>query len=882
MLINHYQAAPLRGARPVVVCILAACALLLHGVAEAQNAQLLSGHLPPASSLPLRRLEADRTLKIAIGLPLRNRDYLSNLIGQLYDPASRQYRHYLTPGQFTEAFGPSARDYESVVNYARSNGLKVTGTHPNRMLVEAEGAAAQVEQAFGVTLHWYQHPTENRLYYAPSGEPSIRLATPVLRVNGLDNYSIPHPHFQRSAPGSGAVPQAGSGIGASFLGYDFRNAYLPNVALTGAGQSVGLFELSGYYAVDISNYATQAGLSEVPLSNVLVGGFNGAPDPDANAEVALDIEMAMSMAPGLSQILVYEGSTDAGLSVVNAVLNRMATDNLARQLSCSWGFDIDTLTEQIFLQYAIQGQSFLLASGDTGAFAGPVEQPSDSPYATVVGGTVLTTSSSQSWLAETAWNNSSGGISTLVPIPWWQLGVATAANFASTTMRNTPDVAMVAQNVQVNADDGETFSANGTSIAAPLWAGLTALANERAADLGKPPVGFLNPMLYAIGRNSTPGCFHDITSGNNYNSGSPNLYPAVAGYDLCTGWGTPAGTNLIEALMGAPNEPLVISAPTGFIAEGPVGGPFSGSTQTFFLANASAAALNWSVISTSALLNVSSTAGVLAPGASAAAVTVSLQTNAVNLTLGQYSASVSFVDNTTGVAQVRQFNLLIGNGGFETGDFSDWSFSGQSDGNFPISIDWSNITGEVLIPGVADVAFVHSGIYGAFLGQNKRLGYLSQQLPTQPGQSYVLSFWLSNPATGVPNEFRALWNGAILYDGTSLNAFDWTNYQFVVTASNTTTTLQFGFRNDENAFGLDDITLQPVLAPSIQSVQTADGGVSFAWNTTAGATYQVQYTDNLQTLVWTALGAPVQATGPTLSASDTPQESQRFYRVIVQ
>ncbi len=885
-----YVSMPCR-ARLFAVSWLVVIVLGLCEVANAEITQVLRGHLPSVSARgqSLGRMEAGREMKLAIGLPLRNREGLTHLIEQIYDPASPQYGRYLTADQFTEAFGPLSQDYESAVNYARSNGLRIIGTHPNRMLVEVEGTVAQVEHAFGVKMHWYQHPVENRVYFAPSVEPSVRLETPVLRVNGLDDYSVPHPLYQRSSTvrqEAGATPQAGSGPSGTYMGLDFRNAYAPDVTLTGAGQTVGLFQLDGYYAADITNYATKAGMANIPpLQNVLVGGFNGIPQKQsaANEEVALDIEMSISMAPGLSRVLVYEGAPGGGIDVVNAVLNRMATDNLARQLSCSWMFEIDALTEQIFLQYAAQGQSFFLASGDSGAYAGAVMEPSDSPYITVVGGTVLTTEASGSWLSETAWSGSGGGISAVFPIPAWQLGVATAANHGSASMRNFPDVAMVAHNVEIYADNGSSLAVDGTSIAAPLWAAFTALVNERAATLGQPPVGFLNPTLYAIGKSATlTNSFHDITSGNNHSTASPNLYPATTGYDLCTGWGAPQGMSLINALLRMPDEPLVISSPMGFIATGAAGGPFSVLTQTFELTNTGTATLNWSVVNTSSWLNVSLSSGQLASGDPSATVTVSLTSSANDLPIGEYSATVAFLDSTSGITQARQFTLLVGNGGFETADFTNWIFSGQLDVNFALSIDYSLFTTPPLIPGIADSAFVHSGLYGAFLGQNTTLGSLSQQVPTKAGQSYVVSFWLSNPTNGVPNEFVASWNGNVLYDGVDLAAFAWTNLQFVVTAANTSSILRFRFRNDQNAFGLDDVSLQPLVLPTIQDAQMRTNGLSFAWNTMPGVTYKAQYAENLGSpLVWIDLGNPIKATGGVLSASDSMRASQRFYRVVI-
>ena len=210
---------------------------------------------------------------------------------------------------------------------------------------------------------------------------------------------------------------------------------------------------------------------------------------------------------------------------------------------------------------AAQGQSFFQASGDSDAYTGPIYFPSDNPYITQVGGTTLTTSGpGGAWQSETVWNwgydpltgeywGSSGGISTQYPIPAWQTNVNMSANQGSRTMRNIPDVALTADNVYVRSA-GLDDNYGGTSCAAPLWAGLTALINEQAAAGGKSPPGFLNPAIYAIGLGTNYArCFHDITTGNNTWSGSPNRFFAVPGYDLCTGWGTPQGAALINALI---------------------------------------------------------------------------------------------------------------------------------------------------------------------------------------------------------------------------------------------------------------------------------------------------------------------------------------------
>jgi subtilase family serine protease len=198
--------------------------------------------LTPSGPLP-----AANRLNLAISLPLRNAAALSNLLQQIYDPNSPQFHHYLTPAQFTAQFGPTQKDYQALITFAKANGLQVTTTHPNRLLLDVSGSVADVEKALHVTLHTYQHPTENRTFYAPDVEPSLALSVPGLQISGLDNYALPRPRLQATRLAGGhnqvagnSVPNLGSGPGGTFMGKDFRAAYVPDTALDGSGQVVGL------------------------------------------------------------------------------------------------------------------------------------------------------------------------------------------------------------------------------------------------------------------------------------------------------------------------------------------------------------------------------------------------------------------------------------------------------------------------------------------------------------------------------------------------------------------------------------------------------------------------------------------------------------------
>lgn len=571
------------------------------GLAQVSR-QALHGHVPVvlANLRPTGRLPASTELRLAIGLPLRNKETLAGLLQQLYDPTSPHYRQWLTPGEFTENFGPTVPDYQALIDFAKANHLKVTATHPNRMVLDVAGAVSDIEKAFHVTMRVYQHPKEARTFHAPDVEPSLDLAVTVLHISGLDDYSLPHPHSKVRPINlmPGAKPNFGSGPGGTYRGGDFRAAYVPGTTLTGTGQSIGLLQFDGYYASDIAAYVTQAGLQNVPQTVVPIDG--GVPTPGGNnAEVCLDIEMVISMAPGASRIYVYEAPNP---SPWVDLLSRMANDNLSKQLSCSWGGGPpDPTAEGIFQQMAAQGQSFFNASGDSDAFTTDIEFPADSPHITQVGGTTLTTTGpGGSYVSETVWNwgggiGSSGGISTYYGLPTFQQGISMVANHGSTTKRNIPDVALTADNVYVTFDNGSSGSFGGTSCAAPLWAGFTALVNQQTASSGSSPVGFINPTIYTISKGSSYASdFHDVTTGNNTSPTSPVNFFAVPGYDLCTGLGTPTGINLINALTspgGTPDGILEVSIV-------PFNGAtlLAGRTQTIFVQVTDALAVTNAVV----------------------------------------------------------------------------------------------------------------------------------------------------------------------------------------------------------------------------------------------------------------------------------------------
>ena len=563
--------------------------------AGAAGRQQLHGHVPAeTASLPfVGPVDDSAHLTLVLTLPLRNSIQLGEFLKQVGDPKSPLYRHYLTPGQFAQTYGPSEADYLAVQAFARSKNLTVISISPNRVMLEVGGKAVDVQKAFYVSLGRYRRPDGSEVF-APQNEPSLDLDVPILHISGLDNLHKPQPmvHIKnsttvrRSAPASGPQPAAlrhtptptptpgtGSAPGGLFWGNDFRNAYVPGVCLTGSGQSVALVEFEGYYASDITGYESLAGLPNVTLTNVPVDGFTlTTSDSNGIVECSLDIEMAIDMAPGLSQVLVYEVPNGASNTPSDLLLNQIATDDKASQISCSWTGFGDAATTVTFQQFAAQGQSFFQAAGDYGAYVSGDPTPTVPPpinlynsiQMTVVGGTQLTMQGG-AYKSETTWNAplsgttyaGGGGVCSLVSIPSYQQGLNMTANGGSTVQRNIPDVSMNADNDFVTADKSYTSNSNysyytvvGTSAATPLWAGFMALANQQGQADGV-TIDFANTALYSIGQGSNYGNdFHDITTGNNNLAGNPALYSAVTGYDLATGWGSPAGQGLINDLTG--------------------------------------------------------------------------------------------------------------------------------------------------------------------------------------------------------------------------------------------------------------------------------------------------------------------------------------------
>lgn len=559
--------------RRICILLLSIASLVSAGVLPVRAQTVMTRHVRQATlngqARLVGRLPLTQIMQLDVVLPLRDQAGLDSFLADLYSSTVPNYRHYLTPREFTARFGPSQHDYDAVVRYVQEHGLAVVGGSRDGMEVQVRGPVSAIETAFHVNLLTYEHPFENRTFYGPDREPSVDLPVALWHISGLDNYSIPRPRYVRKSDytkAHGISPDAvighattGSGPSASFLGSDMRAAYYGGTALNGAGQNLGLFEYLGTDLADLTKYYTNVKqTNNVPITLLSTDGtstscvYSRAGGDCDDTEQTLDMTQALGMAPGLASLVMYVGSTDT------AIISAMTTHSpLPTTIGCSWGWtpaDPSTL-DPYFEKMAAQGQNFFVASGDDSTWkkTGNAEAwPADDANIVAVGGTDLTTASAGgAWKSETAWVDSGGGISPdKVAIPAWQklAGVINSSNKGSTTYRNGPDVSANANFTFYVCADQTTCTANeygGTSFAAPMWAGYIALVNQQLAADGYSTLGFINPYLYSFGVSSSYDTdFHDITSGK---SGS---YSAVTGYDLVTGWGSPNGQGLINALVG--------------------------------------------------------------------------------------------------------------------------------------------------------------------------------------------------------------------------------------------------------------------------------------------------------------------------------------------
>ncbi|HEX3793954.1 MAG TPA: protease pro-enzyme activation domain-containing protein [Acidimicrobiales bacterium] len=586
--------------------------------ANGQSRYSLPGGAPhvPADVTKLGAVPGGRMLHLSVALAGQDPSGLTAEVAAVSDPTSPQYRHFLSSSQFDATYGPSAAEQQQVASALRAEGLTVGTAAPGSTLLPVSGSATTVGAAFGTGLESIELPShDTTLVNTAAPQLPSSLQGEVTAVIGLDGlaqqhsqllqapHSTPTPNEQTAhssgpqACGASSTEAGGSSYTSTQLANDYGLNQLFSQGRTGIGQTIGIVEFEQYSANDIAVFQSCYGLNNSVKSEVVDGPVNGR--ASGSGESALDIELAAVNAPSAS-IIVYEAPNEASDAASIDLLNRIATDDLAQTVTTSWGIcerdnaaGDDTEEASIFARMAVQGQTMISASGDSGSedcfetdggTEVAADDPGTQPDVISVGGTSLANGNVTS---QSVWNNCAGqplghcqnspgdgagggGYSAIFSRPAWQPAPSNGAGSTvcgdSGGCRSVPDFSGSA-----DPDHGVTayFASaggwtifGGTSAVAPSTAGLFADTDQGCTAT----LGMVGPALYAAANGST---FTDVTTGtNDFTDSEGGAFTAVPGFDAASGLGTPIDQNLAIALQGSEGCPSVATLNTS-------GGPLS-------------------------------------------------------------------------------------------------------------------------------------------------------------------------------------------------------------------------------------------------------------------------------------------------------------------
>jgi len=508
----------------------------------------------PAGARILGPVDGDESISISVILRRKTPIDLDQLGG-----------HSLSRAEYAQKHGADAVAADQVRRFAAENRLTVDDAQSSlvRRTLVLTGTASAMQRAFGTDLKRYEYQDRDGVTQQFRGrEGSLKipgnLAGAVEAVLGLDNRPQATPHF-RKIGGIGSHAAAARQAGQSYTPVQIAQLYNFPTDATGTGQTIAIIELGGGYQTrDLQQYFTNLGRMPPSIVAISVDGATSSPgDPNGpDGEVMLDVEVAAAVAPDAKIAMYFAPNTDRGFQDALSMAVHDTTNNPS-VISISWGSSESTWSEQAMQAFdqscqsaAALGITITVASGDDGSSDGVadnanhVDFPASSPHVLACGGTSLT-SNNDVVTSETVWNDlpqggaTGGGVSAVFSRPDYQKNVNVPTTGNGVGGRGVPDVSGDADpktgyRIQV---DGQADVIGGTSAAAPLWAGLVALLNQK---LGR-QVGFLNPQLYA-GAGAVPGPFRDITQGNN------GAFNASRGWDACTGLGSPNGAQLASIL----------------------------------------------------------------------------------------------------------------------------------------------------------------------------------------------------------------------------------------------------------------------------------------------------------------------------------------------
>jgi pseudomonalisin/xanthomonalisin len=500
-------------------------------------------------------LVAGAPVQVAVSLRLRNRQDLESLTSRI---KAGQAAQALTPEQFNARFAPTEAQTDAVVAHLRAAGFVNIEVAPNRLLVTADGTAGTVKAAFNTELRSFNR--DGQTVYANTSAAMVpkALGDVVLAVQGLNSAATMKPLFVKSTEASSSAGVVGHNP------TDFPTIYGVQNLGANAWVTMGIVT-SGKMTqtiADLKTFEKQNKLAAIPTSVVNVG--RASSDTSGIDEWNLDSQTMVATAGGNAKELIFYTASSLSDADLTKTFNKIVTANKAQVINVSLGECEDAAKsdgamaadDQIFQQAMAQYQLFTVASGDSGSGecqgSNGQSYPATSPYVAAVGGTTLTTTGTTTYASETAWSGSGGGASLYEAAPAWQIS---AGVLGGSTMRGVPDLAMDADPASgaLITVKGATEQVGGTSLAAPMFAGLwTRLIGSTGSNLMS-----WGSFFYANATNTTWGVppMRDITTGSN---GSQS---AKVGWDYVTGWGSFHET-IWSLILLPPPHPVPTPTPT--------------------------------------------------------------------------------------------------------------------------------------------------------------------------------------------------------------------------------------------------------------------------------------------------------------------------------
>ncbi len=448
-----------------------------------------------------------------------------------------------------------------LTQWARGSGLSVRWS-PGQRWVTISGAPREVDRSFHLSIDDYRTSAGQVVFAAdhPAAVPT-GVCGEVAGVGTIHSFV---------EPTSFAVPSGGLSSIELLRAYDALP--LTQKGYNGQGETVVLMEGGGFLRSDLTTFTSDEHLP--PFEITLVGENTGFDD-----ETTLDLETAHEIAPQAHLVFfnlnsIPDATSDADLFAQAFLKAEAQFPGAIVSLSlglCESDTQVFDRADLVALNSTVasieaKGSTVFAASGDAGgldctppadygqppqsSFEG-VSVPASLPAVTGTGGTTLTTDAAGDYADETTWSEpllsqgTGGGVSAVFSRPSWQTGVGTGGQADAGNGRQVPDVSADADPTTGNLiiEKGEKDVGGGTSLAAPIWAGFTAIVDQYLKANHDPAVGFFNPILYRLANSSEPYLpFHDITVGGN------DFYAATPGYDMATGLGSPDVYNLARDL----------------------------------------------------------------------------------------------------------------------------------------------------------------------------------------------------------------------------------------------------------------------------------------------------------------------------------------------